>query len=151
MKKCRKCGVEKPLTEFYKAKTLPDGHMARCKPCRKEYLYGWKKENKDKVKAYKAKSYDEKGRHKGATYQSLRRARLVQAASLYGELDELIFDEMRQHCKDLEALTGAKWEVDHIVPLKNKDACGLHYHANWQVVPMKWNRAKGALNMEDYS
>lgn len=30
---CRKCGVEKALTEFYVSRTTPQGHQSRCKAC----------------------------------------------------------------------------------------------------------------------
>lgn len=33
MKRCRKCGIEKPLDEFHKASNSPDGRQYRCKPC----------------------------------------------------------------------------------------------------------------------
>lgn len=37
MKKCWKCKSEKPLTEFYKNRTQPDGYSGLCKPCKKLY------------------------------------------------------------------------------------------------------------------
>jgi len=35
MKKCFKCGVEKPLEDFYKHKKMEDGHLGKCKTCTK--------------------------------------------------------------------------------------------------------------------
>jgi len=37
MKKCTKCGVEKPLTEFHNNKSGKDGKLAQCKACKAEY------------------------------------------------------------------------------------------------------------------
>ena len=59
MKKCSKCSIEKPLTEFYKHKTTKDGLNSQCKTCTlnktKEkfsknplYMKQWYVNNKDK-------------------------------------------------------------------------------------------------------
>ena len=38
---CTKCGVEKPLTEFWKQKRSKDGFQNWCKECKLEYNYNW--------------------------------------------------------------------------------------------------------------
>lgn len=51
-KKCAKCGLVKPVSEFYVDKTHGDGLSSQCKSCRKEY----RDANKDKINK-RAKEY----------------------------------------------------------------------------------------------
>ena len=46
MKRCFKCGIEKPLTEFYTHPQMGDGHLNKCKDCTKKDT----KERTDKLK-----------------------------------------------------------------------------------------------------
>lgn len=41
MKRCTKCGVDKPLDQFNKDKSRRDGHRDRCKDCIRAYQSGW--------------------------------------------------------------------------------------------------------------
>jgi len=56
MKKCSKCGIEKPLTEFCKDKTHKDGHKSRCKSCIAKYDAKYHAENPEK-RAKRAAKY----------------------------------------------------------------------------------------------
>lgn len=55
MKVCRKCGLEKNLSEFYKKPNMADGHLNHCITCVKAY----EKERRSKV-ADHLKAYEEK-------------------------------------------------------------------------------------------
>jgi len=50
-KVCTKCGIEKSVDEFYKAKKGRVGFKSRCKKCMDEVTTKWAKNNKEKVRA----------------------------------------------------------------------------------------------------
>ena len=49
-KTCTKCGSTKPLSEFHKDKSKPDGHCPRCKECKIREVSEYIKNNPEKVK-----------------------------------------------------------------------------------------------------
>lgn len=67
MKTCRKCGVEKPLGDFWKREQ--ERKSGRCKACATVYLKGWQRKNRDKTRVY-AQTYRDK--HPGRVAQARR-------------------------------------------------------------------------------
>ncbi len=55
---CSICGVEKPLTEFYKNRTKPLGVNAECKVHRKEYHARNRESQNQKVREYQVQNRD---------------------------------------------------------------------------------------------
>ena len=51
-KVCFKCGVEKPLTEFYKHKDMADGHLNKCKDCTRRDVKEHRDENAERYREY---------------------------------------------------------------------------------------------------
>lgn len=54
---CRKCGQEKPLSEFVKDKTCALGYSHTCKQCNAERNRKWRAANPEKVLECKRKRY----------------------------------------------------------------------------------------------
>lgn len=52
MKKCFKCGAEKPLSEYYKHPRMRDGHLNKCKECTKSDVLDNREEKKDYYMEY---------------------------------------------------------------------------------------------------
>lgn len=53
MKTCFKCGVIKPLDDFYKHPRMGDGHLNKCKECTKRDMHESRHEkHRDRVLAY---------------------------------------------------------------------------------------------------
>lgn len=50
MKKCYRCGLVKPVTEFHKNSLRPDGVTTACKPCANVVSAQWKAANKERAK-----------------------------------------------------------------------------------------------------
>lgn len=52
MKACKKCGLEKDLSEFYKKPNMADGHLNHCITCVKAYEKDRRAKVADHLKAY---------------------------------------------------------------------------------------------------
>ena len=168
-KKCRTCGVVKPLTEFHKCKSSPDGHVVKCKACckayqskyfvktkekRKEYAAQYYKENQEAIQSRteqyardnreKAKSYKAKWKkeNRGAVNAigAKRRAQKLQATPAWADLEAI--KSLYEEAQRLQELTGIDFHIDHVVPLQGELVCGLHVEYNLQVIPAALNLRK---------
>lgn len=52
VKTCFKCNEAKPLAEFYRHKTMGDGHLNKCKDCTKKDVRHHRLDNAETVRAY---------------------------------------------------------------------------------------------------
>jgi hypothetical protein len=131
---CEKCKEQKKLyMREYNLKNKENNSKNR----KLHYL-----ENKEKILSY-SKKWKEKNKSKVNEINAKRRALKNNAIpSWFGELDELVMLDA-QHLADLRyKATGFKWDVDHMIPLNAKEACGLHCATNIQVIPEKLNCSK---------
>jgi len=154
MKLCRKCGAEKPETDFSPATWYTKdgerrtGLASECKPCfglrnapyyqeNKERLAQRKSETnralylrkKDEIKA-RVSEYNKKHNHK---WSKLRRSGISQQTPSWANKEAIKF--FYECCP-------AGCHVDHIIPLRGKTVSGLHVETNLQWLPAAENHRK---------
>lgn len=159
MKTCSKCNESKRLTEFHRDKSRKDGYRNLCKPCVNHYMYGYYGRNKDKVvqraldwvdanrERHNKKCAAWVKRNRGAVnartarrYAAKTKATPVWASP--GTEHHWLINEIYDLAVLRSKLTGASWEVDHLLPLRGKSVSGLHVPLNLRVVLMSENRRK---------
>lgn len=157
-KMCFKCGEVKPLDAFHRHAMMKDGHLNKCAACTVKDVAEWREKNpgcrarewerkleklgKDRSRHGHGKCPIKK-RKNALNY--FHKKRLAGMCAFDKELDDFAFEE----AKDLCSRRGG-WEIDHIVPLRHRDACGLHNAYNLQVVPAVWNKKKGNRSMDTF-
>ena len=151
MKKiCNKCNQEKPIERFerlissYKGKKYNCiSYRNKCKDCKSQEVLASYKQNRN-VEVIKLR---ERARKKRKENPSIHR------------YNNILF---KQHIKkatppwadkvELKAIYDnrpAGYDVDHIIPLRGKNVCGLHIPVNLQYLPSDENRNK-KRNIIDY-
>lgn len=76
-----------------------------------------------------------------------RAERLAQATPAW--IDWKAVSRIYNEAARLSATTGVHHHVDHVIPLKGKNVCGLHVHTNLRAVPAEINRRKSNLWLEE--
>ena len=172
-KTCKGCLIELELDNFTPQRGGKFGVTSRCKSCRKDCYKAYYESNKQKEtnrhrlyyinnkekalvrtatwddknpdnKKKRMSRWSKKNRPKRAYLQKLRKERKSNATLCW--LSDYQLKEIENFywlAKDCEILTGDKYHVDHIVPLKGKNVCGLHVPWNLQVLPADINMKKG--------
>lgn len=91
----------------------------------------WVKDNLEKVKA-RVKNYRIQNQYK---FNQLSRARTaMKLKATVSWANKFYMNEIYHLAQLRTKLTGIKWHVDHIVPLKGKNVCGLHVENNLRVI-----------------
>lgn len=148
MKICYLCGASKDLNDFYLRKSAKDGRQNCCKACskrnRKEQI---KRNNKNRpklsVEENKARKKESDRRWRvnnpGKARARSRRydRRVIQATPSW------LTDEQKSQIDDIYKYCPSGYHVDHIMPLKGKDSCGLHVPWNLQYLLANDNLKKG--------
>lgn len=152
LKCCTKCGVEKPWTLDFFPGNGGDQIRGTCKPCyalkKAAYDVKYRQANLERIKAYRRQHYvDNKSVY---VEHASRRKRGIRGHPVWdAELNDLVLVEARSLVRKRQAdcPVDGGWHLEHIVPVKHPNACGLHNAWNIQVVPAKWNMAKSNRSM----
>jgi len=144
MKKCGRCQQQVSKTDFYRNYRSSDGLRSICKKCSNKECKEYYSKNKDIwIKHYFKEYYKE---HKAEyNFRNSTRDNLKLSATP----DWLTKDQLKSiewfyiEAKRLEDLDGIVRHVDHIVPIKGKEVCGLHVPWNLQILTASENISKG--------
>lgn len=139
-----------PLVQYWEPKHIRDELAAKAEPLYRKAVRRWyKKHDSDlRVSAIRQRrlSILRRQQDKKATARagvSRRAAARINAIPCwFGEFDALVFLEAAKLCQVRELQTGIQWHIDHMVPLRAADACGLHCAENIQVIPAAMNLEK---------
>lgn len=106
VKVCPKCGVEKPLDDFYKQKRSKDGLSYMCKECNKLRTRKYHQENKERLKEYQ-KVYNKENKEMVAEKKRLYHLKNKEKDNEYAKQyrkknKEILKEKKRQYCKDNE-------------------------------------------------
>lgn len=168
-KPCKHCRVDKPLEEFYKHSQMADGHINVCIPCRDTYVKAWSERNRDARRKI-AREWSQRNRTPERSaeawqkwYQVARvdsgqvakiNARVAARLELVARAtpswaNHFFIEEAYELAKKRSQVTGVRWEVDHIVPIKSDRVCGLHVEHNLRVIPKLVNISKKNYHWPD--
>lgn len=99
----------------------------------------WQKENKEKVKLIRDKW---RSVHAGKVNAETARRHAAKLQATVGWADLSKIETFYEEARRLTECTGIEHEVDHIVPLRGKEVCGLHVETNLRVTTQVANARK---------
>lgn len=139
---CSHCKQSFDVSMFPVVKKNKGGLDCRCKTCAAAYKQKWAENNRDKTKAAKDK-WKHKNRDKHLEQSKLNKiARAKRVPKWVDVEDRWLINEAYNLARQRTKLFGFLWHVDHIVPLRGSNVCGLHIINNLQVITAKENLHK---------
>ena len=133
--------------------------ISTCKECERKVTQKHQKDNREYWRALNRTSYfktsegntsrrnnmahTEESRKQQARDKANRRCGRAKQARFDDEFTKLVTAEAHDLRKRRNEVFGFEWHVDHVLPLKGKNVCGLHIWSNLQVIPKVQNLRKG--------
>lgn len=168
---CRSCELDLPVKAFRQDRIGPGTKRDRCKKCNAQSSYKWNMTHPERVKEIYAnrapkaaavraewrKNNRESITKKFAEWRDANRASVaIVGLALVDNLDRLalrgsrlppwanveVIRSIYKEATRLTQTTGIPHEVDHIIPLKGKNVCGLHVESNLQIIEARINQRK---------
>lgn len=152
--RCKGCGQDKPPTGFYRDRAAGTGRASKCKACREVIrkqnedvhrerraatLKAWRQRNPEKQRA-SWKRWAQSNKDK-ITPSRVARRQVSRRPVLWADKKAMrSFYRIARAFRDM----GFDVHVDHIVPLRAKEACGLHVQCNLALAHAKENLSKGS-------
>lgn len=124
---CSECGEKKPLKQFYKRKTSPDGYRGKCKLCENSQKKVYRENNKDIITVRKK------------TYYENNKVRIAEQDKIYREKNkEKIFNRgknYRENNKEDIAIKNKNYRIHNKDKLIEKEK--IYYEANKDEISLK--------------
>lgn len=146
---CKECDLLKKRTQYetdpiYKDKVR--SYQKDRSDYYKEHNKTYRRDNKavirDRVRARYQADAEARARVKANAAQ-YRRSKVSSQPAWLSEKDKERIKDIYLLAEDLQVISGQKYQVDHIIPLRSKTVCGLHVPWNLQVLPADINLSKG--------
>jgi hypothetical protein len=139
------------LFEFYQDNTSRIGvKRSWCKDCFKVAAKTWQSKNPSKMRAWRKKYYAMHRAQELANISEYERnhprwrdKRAERNRAMPKWANRFFISEIYHLAKLRTAVTGIKFHVDHVIPLRGSEVCGLHVENNLTVITAKRNIEKG--------
>lgn len=140
MKTCTKCGETKPVSEFNRDRNKYRSFCKSCKQLQDRLHY---EANKQRI-IKRCKEYQRINKAFHNAYKAEKRALKLNATPNWlNKQQKLAIKLEYQLASWCSKVMQMEYHVDHIIPLKGLNVCGLHVPWNLQVIPAKDNIKKG--------